>query len=285
MHSTSAVPTPPSSVISSSDSANGSEQFEDAKSEASLASYEEKAGSESIGDESPLEDMLGMPSEMEQELEKREYLPRRDTQADQCRRCPPMTPPAKPFQKWMKTLHKRALRQQEMLGYDGSIPPWLSQSEHADTHAQESAHHRHSSSDSSFAFVTAIKSASVGSVTGLSLLTRSRQTTIRSSRGPRTVRSSRASMSGPRVSEDSFVLEKQESVDPAVVERALKRRCILEELISTEEGYIGDLRFLMNVCVKYPPHLLTLTARRCTLQSSPLYPLLLQVCGRLSTRT
>ncbi|KAL2017916.1 hypothetical protein VTK56DRAFT_1572 [Thermocarpiscus australiensis] len=38
-------------------------------------------------------------------------------------------------------------------------------------------------------------------------------------------------------------------MDPAVMERSLQRRRILEELISTEEGYIGDVRFLMNVYV------------------------------------
>jgi hypothetical protein len=244
MHSTNSEAKP---QLAPSDSATCLEQPEDADSEANPMGRKAKAGS---WGGSSLEDVPGMPIEMEQERENTEYLPRRDTQADQYRRCQPMAPtsPAKPFQKWMRTLHKRVLRQQEMMGYDGNLPPWLSQSEHEETHARKSTHHRHSSSDSSFAFVTAVKSASVGSVTGLSLLTRSRQTTIRSSRGPRTDRSSRASVSGPRVSEDSFVPEKQAPVDPAVVERALKRRRILEELISTEEGYIGDLRFLMNVC-------------------------------------
>jgi hypothetical protein len=37
-------------------------------------------------------------------------------------------------------------------------------------------------------------------------------------------------------------------VDQAVTERSLQRRRILEELIETEESYIGDVRFLMNVC-------------------------------------
>ncbi|KAK1239664.1 hypothetical protein MKX07_001118 [Trichoderma sp. CBMAI-0711] len=32
----------------------------------------------------------------------------------------------------------------------------------------------------------------------------------------------------------------------AAIERSLQRRKVLEELISTEEGYIGDVRFLMN---------------------------------------
>jgi hypothetical protein len=79
-------------------------------------------------------------------------------------------------------------------------------------------------------------------------LTRSRKTTIRSSRGPRTERSRTASISGPRISEDSCCPERQPPLDPAVAKRALQRRRILEELISTEENYIGDVRFLMNVC-------------------------------------
>lgn len=36
-------------------------------------------------------------------------------------------------------------------------------------------------------------------------------------------------------------------MDQAVTERSLQRRRILEELIETEESYIGDVRFLMNV--------------------------------------
>ncbi|KAK4147627.1 uncharacterized protein C8A04DRAFT_33791 [Dichotomopilus funicola] len=175
--------------------------------------------------------------------------------------CQPGRRPPKPFQKWMRTLHKRVLRQQEILGYDGSVPGGMVTGDlGSDFRRSDRHHHRHSSSDSSLAFVTAVKPASL-SVTGISLLTRSRKTTIRSargSRGPRTAeeqRSSRASlsvMSGPRMSEDSgsySLPEKPAPVDPAVVERALQRRRILEELISTEEGYIGDVRFLMNVYV------------------------------------
>ncbi|PHH87009.1 hypothetical protein CDD83_9425 [Cordyceps sp. RAO-2017] len=36
-------------------------------------------------------------------------------------------------------------------------------------------------------------------------------------------------------------------VDAAATERAMQRRRVLEELIDTEEAYIGDVRFLMNV--------------------------------------
>ncbi|KAK8048847.1 RhoGEF domain-containing protein [Apiospora phragmitis] len=39
------------------------------------------------------------------------------------------------------------------------------------------------------------------------------------------------------------------SIDPTVMERQLQRRRVIEELISTEESYIGDIKFLMNVYV------------------------------------
>jgi hypothetical protein len=245
MHPVSVDARPPSSNLVSSDSANASEPPEDADPKAKPAGRGEKAGLEGMEDGLALGNILAARVEQEKDLRDAEYLSQGDTQVDQCR-YQPGPRPAKPFQKWMKTLHKRVLRQQEMLGYDGSLPPWLHGTRDGDSQPPGSAHHRHSSSDSSFAFVTAAKSASI-SMTGVSLLTRSRKTTIRSSRGPRTERSSRASISGPRVSEDSCCPERQAPVDPAVVERALQRRRILEELISTEEGYIGDVRFLMNV--------------------------------------
>jgi hypothetical protein len=81
------------------------------------------------------------------------------------------------------------------------------------------------------------------------MLSRSRKNIRLSARGhSRTDRSSRASVSGTRRSEDSFCLDRQVSADPAVIGRALQRRRILEELINTEESYIGDVRFLMNAC-------------------------------------
>ncbi|KAL2165184.1 hypothetical protein VTH06DRAFT_480 [Thermothelomyces fergusii] len=179
--------------------------------------------------------------------------------------------PAKPFQKWMKTLHKRVLRQQEALGCDGNAmagphEPWGGYSA-----AMGAARRRDSSSESSsFAFVAAARSASI-SMASTSLWTRSWITTGRSSCGRKTERSSRASMSGPRVSEDSYRSERQGPVDPGVVERALQRRHILEELISTEENYIRDVKFLMNVYVTMlvslpssPPGLRTSVNRNLT---------------------
>jgi hypothetical protein len=184
----------------------------------------------------------------------------------------------------MKTLHKRVLRQHEMLGFDPSLAPWPREASDRGSPSRGSAHHRHSSSDSSLAFVTAQKSASI-SMTGLSLQTRSRKTTIRSSRGPRTERSSRASISGPRLSEESYFPETQAPVDPAVVGRALQRRRILEELISTEEAYVADVRFLMNVGLDYDETYTTLTSCRSTSQSSLRCPPHPQVYAHLLTGT
>jgi hypothetical protein len=63
------------------------------------------------------------------------------------------------------------------------------------------------------------------------------------------------SMRGHRLSEDSTLVEKVITADHDAVERSLQRRRILEELIGTEEGYIGDVRFLINVGIA-PVHLI-----------------------------
>jgi hypothetical protein len=141
----------------------------------------------------------------------------------------------KPFHKWMKTLHQRAVRR-HMGNVSSDAPSSFSPS-----------YRRESCSNSSFSFVAAAKTASISLASG-SLFTRSRRTTQLSSRGhSRGDWSSRASMSAMRFSEDSIGLDRSISMDPAVTERSMQRRRILEELIATEESYIGDVRFLMNV--------------------------------------
>jgi hypothetical protein len=66
----------------------------------------------------------------------------------------------------------------------------------------------------------------------------------------RTDRSSKAS-NAPRQSEDSSFLARAIIVDQAVTQRQIHRRRIIEEIISTEEGYLADIRFLMNVYVTF----------------------------------
>lgn len=149
----------------------------------------------------------------------------------------------RPFHKWMKNLQRRAHRPSIHDGQE-SMEPFPNFTYLND--ARPSVSHRNSSSSSSFDFVAAVKSASV-SLASASVITRRRHQTGRSSNYARTDRSSRASMSAPRCSEDSTCFESSLLVDLAVNERLLQRRRILEELISTEECYIGDVKFLMNV--------------------------------------
>ncbi|KAG7421872.1 hypothetical protein Forpe1208_v001342 [Fusarium oxysporum f. sp. rapae] len=76
----------------------------------------------------------------------------------------------------------------------------------------------------------------------------------------RTERSSRASLSAPRFSEDSIPFEKV-NIDVAAIQRSLRRRQIIEELINTEESYIGDIRFLIHTYINLLAALPTLPER------------------------
>lgn len=154
---------------------------------------------------------------------------------------------SKPFHKWMKTLRRRAGRRQHTSLMEQRIYSSVSM-DFLRVETEQSSHQRQSSSGSSFGFVDAVKTASVSLASG-SVFTRSRRNSVRSSRTPtHTDRSSRASFVSNRCSEDSTGLDKPSSaLDKEVLERSLQRRRILEELINTEEGYIGDVRFLMNV--------------------------------------
>ena len=154
----------------------------------------------------------------------------------------------RPFHKWMRSLQRKARQRRSLRGLiSGTLPRWIPGNEYGgDTSPRSSSHHQSSSSGSSFRFVSAVRSASV-SLASVSIVTRSKRNMALSQCVSRTDRSSRASVSGPRVSEDSAMHENTDAIDAAATERSLQRRRILEELISTEEGYIGDVRFLMNV--------------------------------------
>ncbi|KAG8165120.1 hypothetical protein KVR01_005395 [Diaporthe batatas] len=154
-----------------------------------------------------------------------------------------------PFHRWMRTLRRRGLsRRPPPTNDDDPVPRPFSASGLSEK-LRGVSHHRHSSSGSSFGFVETVKTASASLASG-SIFARSRCNSMRSSRSKtHTDLSSRASMSGNRCSEDTTGLDKPQVVDKATVERSLQRRRILEELISTEESYIGDVRFLMNAYV------------------------------------
>ncbi|KAM5356237.1 hypothetical protein ACJ41O_002883 [Fusarium nematophilum] len=156
------------------------------------------------------------------------------------------TPGKRPFRRWIRSLQRRASRRSEVWRPEAE---W-GYLETSDTHQEafdRRASHRKSSSGSSLGFIAAIQSASI-SLASASAAARSRRYNGRSHCASRTDRSSRASLSAPRFSEDSTPLERVK-VDVAAIQRSLQRRQILEELISTEESYIGDIRFLMHAYI------------------------------------
>jgi hypothetical protein len=153
-----------------------------------------------------------------------------------------------PFNKWMKNLQRRATGRRKTVSCDlnGSA---LERELFDSPSLQRRSAHKKSSSGSSSGFVTAVKSASV-SLASISIAPRSRRTGV-SSRHQKADRSSKASNVG-RLSEDSSYIARGIVIDQAVGNRLLQRRRILEEIISTEESYVADVKFLMNVCFQNP---------------------------------
>ena len=154
-----------------------------------------------------------------------------------------------PFRRWVTTLRRRNSRRK------GNLIPRLerwSLDEFDDVRSatlalpegENTRRHKKSSSWTSSAFVTAVQSATA-SLLPLSIAPQSRKTRrsgpLRSSH-----RSSRISDGANRASMDSNQGSAQ-IIDEAAWGRAVQRRRTLEELISSEESYITDLKFLINV--------------------------------------
>ncbi|KAL1903103.1 hypothetical protein Sste5346_000387 [Sporothrix stenoceras] len=145
----------------------------------------------------------------------------------------------KPFHKWVKALNRRRITRWHLRRLEKSDQ---TRSETSNRASRSSVSRRNSSSISSFAYVSAARDASISSA-GTSIAPSSRRQRARSSkRLSKTDRSSRASCSA-RHSEDDR-LQTQDDLD--TLERSRHRRRIIEEMIETEEGYIGDVKFLMK---------------------------------------
>ncbi|CVK83039.1 uncharacterized protein FMAN_00653 [Fusarium mangiferae] len=166
----------------------------------------------------------------------------------------------RPFSRWMKSLHRRV--SQRDYGNVWSPDTGWENLECSGTHqrsVRRRLSRRLSSSGSSLGFIEAVQSASI-SIASASAISRSHRHHRLSNCRSRTERSSRASLSAPRFSEDSIPFEKV-SIDIAAVQRSLRRRQIIEELISTEESYIGDIRFLIHTYINLLAALPTLPER------------------------
>ena len=145
-----------------------------------------------------------------------------------------------PFQKWIKSIHRRA--HHRSASYTNLPRRYRDPNDRLSKVFNHPYEHRHSSSGSSYAFVTTIKSASISLSSGSD-----EAPTAIKLRGPGMSRqASRGynSQGGTRHSEDT---ERPSVVDMAAQNRSLQRRRILDEMISTEEDYIGDIRFLISV--------------------------------------
>lgn len=154
-----------------------------------------------------------------------------------------------PFRRWMSTLHRKSVKRRMSLKRRDERWPLDDFDEKPSSNAIITPNtrrrgHQKSSSWSSSGFVTAVKSASVSlatmSVAPPSRRTR-RSTLIRSSK-----RSSRHSSGFNRSSMEDRPLSLQ-VIDEAALLRAIQRRSILEELVSSEESYVADLKVLVNV--------------------------------------
>ena len=155
---------------------------------------------------------------------------------------------AHPFRRWMSTLHRRNRQRRKTV--QPRIERWCLNDSDMQIYDEpltgdpKASHHKKSSSFSSSGFVSAVKSASISLAT-LSVAPHSRKgrrsTLIRSSN-----RSSWVSNSLYRPSMDKSSSSVQ-IFDEGSRERAIKRRQILEEMVTSEEGYVADLKALVNV--------------------------------------
>ncbi|KAF4426143.1 hypothetical protein FACUT_9876 [Fusarium acutatum] len=166
----------------------------------------------------------------------------------------------RPFSRWMKSLHRR-VSQRDHGNVWSPDTGWgnLECSGAYQRSIRRRLSRRLSSSGSSLGFIEAVQSASI-SIASASAISRSHRHHRLSHCRSRTERSSRASLSAPRFSEDSIPFEKV-SIDVAAIQRSLRRRQIIEELINTEESYIGDIRFLIHTYINLLAALPTLPER------------------------
>ena len=154
------------------------------------------------------------------------------------------------FRRWFHSLHKRATKKRLTVQprqerwyldeFDDTRP-----SKRVSTCNVGHVKHKSSSSWHSSAFITAVKSARL-SVSTLSEGPRSRL--LRRSNQLQRDESSRRSQSLIRTSLENNVFSMR-TMDEESKDRATKRRHTLEELLSSEESYVADLKALVNASI------------------------------------
>ncbi|KAL5611590.1 hypothetical protein BROUX41_000826 [Berkeleyomyces rouxiae] len=167
-----------------------------------------------------------------------------------------------PFQKWIKTLQRRAQKRPKPIAEAANVPWQLMDHVDRSTLAHARGRRLSTCSSTSSAYVCAVKTASISMASTRRSISRSRSRSQSQSRRLDTFhhtvqadRASRASHMGNRLSTsdgDRPFSVSNSSIPPlssAALSRASQRRRLVEELVKTEEGYISDVRFLMNVYI------------------------------------
>lgn len=145
-----------------------------------------------------------------------------------------------PLKRWVSTLRRRNLQRRKPVAMQAT-DRWYADDPNnhvrSPRRSNEQSNHRKSlSHSSSMGFITAVKSASI--------------TLASASIGPLRSRSSNPRGSGHseiRASMDSSAAPLGAILDEATWLRSLQRRKILEELISSEESYLADMKAFVNV--------------------------------------
>lgn len=148
-----------------------------------------------------------------------------------------------PLKRWMSTLRRRTAKQHSALRDShpsAQNPPMSPQCNRSPLR-----HRKSDSWTSSTDFVTAVKSASV-TLASFSIGSLSRAGTRKSGRSKLWRQSGGSDV---RKSVNSDAPSMRSIMDEAARQRSRKRREKLEELIRTEESYLGDLKALSNVCL------------------------------------
>jgi hypothetical protein len=152
-----------------------------------------------------------------------------------------------PFRRWLSTLRRRHIHRQKKHTSERSQLSFEFESQDSDelplsSRHQESQHRISESMSSSMGCITAIKSASV-TVASTSIAPRSDNGCHTQCR----IGNRSSHHSDIRRSLDSHRGPLGPIVDERAWLRSLQRRKIVEELIASEEGYIADLKVLVNV--------------------------------------
>lgn len=154
-----------------------------------------------------------------------------------------------PFRRWMKSVRQKSPARREPL--KAREERWslddFDENGGSEVVDQTVRHHRKSRSMSSAGLITAVKSATA-SIAAPPTNSKRQSALLRRSK-----RSSRFSDTSQSTSAEYGQLSPA-PLDEAGLERARQRRSTIDEIVSSEESYLADLKVLVNVSVFIFPH-------------------------------